>query len=194
MPVKTTIIDISSLKENPDNPRKLTDAKFEALVQSVKQFPQMLEIRPVIANKGLMVLGGNMRLRACKEAGLKQVPVQIVDLTPEQEREFIIKDNVGYGIWNWEMIGADWPEAAEWGLDMPEWNDGIDTSENIDLKQFNDSAEKYINSTVRQILLTFDNDTHTKTMARLLSVQKENNIDSDNSAAVLALLDFYESN
>ena len=143
MPVKTTIMDISSLKENPDNPRKLTDAKFEALVQSVKQFPQMLDIRPVIANKKLMVLGGNMRLRACKEAGLKQVPVQIVDLTPEQEREFIIKDNVGYGIWDWEMIQADWPEAAEWGLDVPEFDVAVDYSllDNNDLdSQINDMA------------------------------------------------------
>jgi len=133
------LIDISTLKENPDNPRSVTDAKFQALVQSVRTFPQMLEIRPIIANKGLIVLGGNMRLRACRAAGLKQVPVDIVDLTPDQEREFIIKDNVGYGIWDWEMIQADWPEAAEWGLDMPEWDVKDEYPEQIESSGYDES-------------------------------------------------------
>lgn len=116
----TKSVAIKDLAPNPDNPRTITDAKFNALVKSIRDFPQMLEIRPIIANKGLTVLGGNMRLKACIEAGLETVPVQIIDLTPEQEREFIIKDNVGFGEWDWQLIQSDWPEVGDWGLDIPE--------------------------------------------------------------------------
>lgn len=119
-----TKMDISLLKENPDNPRTITDAKFQQLVASVKAFPQMLEIRPIAfkkASEGNVVLGGNMRLRACIAAGMKEVPViDCSDLTEAQQREFVIKDNVGFGEWEWEKIVADWPEAPDWGLDIPD--------------------------------------------------------------------------
>lgn len=120
--MKSKKIDINLLKENPDNPRVITDAKFEQLVKSIKDFPQMLEIRPLVADKDYRILGGNMRLKACKAAGLAQVPVILADqLTEAQQREFIIKDNVGFGEWEWEKIVAEWPEAPEWGLDIPDW-------------------------------------------------------------------------
>lgn len=115
-----TLIDIDLLKENPDNPRTITDAKFAQLIESVKNFPQMLEVRPIAFKTGFVVLGGNMRLRACKAAGLKQVPaVDCSDMTEAQQREFVIKDNIGYGSWDWEAIQTDWPEAEDWGLDIP---------------------------------------------------------------------------
>lgn len=115
-----TLIDINLLKENPDNPRTITDAKFQQLVKSVKEFPQMLEARPIAFKTGYVVLGGNMRLRACKEAGLKKVPaIDLSGMTEEQQREFIIKDNLGFGDWDWQAIQSDWPEAEDWGLDMP---------------------------------------------------------------------------
>lgn len=118
-------MDIKLLKENPDNPRTITDVKFQALVKSVKEFPQMLKVRPIAfkkASEGNIVLGGNMRLRACKEAGLKKVPViDCSDMTEAQQREFIIKDNVGFGEWDWPVIAAEWPESASWGLDIPSW-------------------------------------------------------------------------
>lgn len=119
----STKIDINLLKENPDNPRTITDAKFQALVTSIKNFPKMLELRPLIATESLVVLGGNMRLRACIAAGLKEMSVIMAsDLTEDQQREFIIKDNVGFGEWEWDKIIADWSEAAEWGLDVPEFS------------------------------------------------------------------------
>ena len=133
-------VDINLLLENPENPRTITDAKFEQLVKSIKNFPQMLELRPLVVDKDFRVLGGNMRLRACKAAGMNQVPViQASDLTEAQQREFIIKDNVGFGEWEWEAIVADWPEAPEWGLDIPEWSKGMDennmTDEDIDTQE-----------------------------------------------------------
>jgi site-specific DNA-methyltransferase (adenine-specific) len=115
---------LSDIKPNPSNPRIIKDDKFAKLVQSIKDFPQMLELRPIVINSDNIVLGGNMRLRACKEAGLKEVPVMRADdLTPEQQAEFIIKDNVGYGEWDWDMLANQWDaeKLNEWGLDIPEF-------------------------------------------------------------------------
>jgi hypothetical protein len=118
--MKIEKIKISEIKPNPNNPRLIKDNKFQKLVKSIKEFPEMLELRPIVVNSDMMVLGGNMRLKACKEAGLKQVPVIYADqLTDEQQKEFIIKDNVGFGEWDWNMIANDWEvdKLDEWGLD-----------------------------------------------------------------------------
>jgi DNA modification methylase len=115
---------ISDVKANPNNPRLIKDDKFDKLVKSIKDFPEMLRLRPIVVNSDMVVLGGNMRLKACKEAGLKEVPIIRADeLTDDQQREFIIKDNVGFGEWEWDMIRADWDvnELSEWGLDIPEF-------------------------------------------------------------------------
>ena len=116
-------VKISTVKSNPNNPRVIKDDKFDKLVQSIKDFPQMLEIRPIVVNDDMIVLGGNMRLKACKEAGLKEVPIiKASDLTEEQQREFIIKDNVGFGEWDWEQLKEwDGEELEAWGLDVPEF-------------------------------------------------------------------------
>ena len=122
-------VKISEVKINPNNPRLIKDDKFAKLVQSVKDFPEMLEIRPIVVNADMVVLGGNMRLKACKEAGLKEVPIIVADnLTEEQQREFLIKDNVSGGEWDWELLANEWDseELTEWGLDIPNWSKGMD--------------------------------------------------------------------
>jgi len=104
------------------NPRTIREEKFRLLVKSVREFPEMLHIRPIVVTDGMRVLGGNMRLRACIEAGLTEVPIiRAGNLTPEQQREFIIKDNVGFGEWDWEALGNEWDadQLADWGLDVP---------------------------------------------------------------------------
>lgn len=114
---------ISEIKINPQNPRLIKDNKFKKLVQSIKDFPEMLDIRPIVVNADMVVLGGNMRLKACKEAGLKEVPVIIADkLTEEQQREFIIKDNTSGGEWDWSMLVNEWDtkQLDAWGLDLPQ--------------------------------------------------------------------------
>jgi site-specific DNA-methyltransferase (adenine-specific) len=121
--MKIESVKISQLKANPNNPRIIKDDKFEKLVRSIKDFPKMLEIRPIVVNDDMIVLGGNMRLKACKEAGLKEVPViKASDLTEDEQRQFIIKDNVSGGEWEWEMLANDWDieQLEEWGLDMPD--------------------------------------------------------------------------
>jgi DNA modification methylase len=122
--IRTEIVKIGDVKINPNNPRLIKDDKFAKLVQSIKDLPQMLDIRPIVVNSDMVVLGGNMRLKACKEAGLKQVPIIIADnLTEDQQREFLIKDNVSGGEWDWQMIANDWDaqQLEEWGLDIPDF-------------------------------------------------------------------------
>jgi ParB-like chromosome segregation protein Spo0J len=117
--MNSVLTKISAIKRNPNNPRILKDDKFAKLTQSIKDFPQMLEIRPIVVNDDMVVLGGNMRLKACKEAGLKEVPViKVNDLTEEQQREFIIKDNVGFGEWDWDLLANEWDTdlLEDWGL------------------------------------------------------------------------------
>lgn len=124
-----TIVKISDIKANPNNPRTIKDEKFKKLVASIKGFPEMLSLRPIVVNDDMVVLGGNMRLKACKEAGLKEVPIiKASDLTDEQQKEFIIKDNVGFGEWDWEQLANEWDveQLEEWGIHIANWAAGVD--------------------------------------------------------------------
>jgi ParB-like chromosome segregation protein Spo0J len=112
---------VSEIKLNPNNPRLIKDDKFTKLVQSIKDFPEMLDIRPIVVNADMVILGGNMRFKACKEAGLKEVPIIVANnLTEEQQREFLIKDNTSGGEWDFEMLANEWDveQLEEWGLDV----------------------------------------------------------------------------
>ena len=107
--MKTRNVKLSEIKKNPNNPRLIKDEKFNKLVRSIKEFPKMLDIRPIVVNSEMVVLGGNMRLKACKEAGLKEVPIiKASELTAEQEKEFIVKDNVCFGEWDWDILANEW--------------------------------------------------------------------------------------
>lgn len=140
-------VKISEVKLNPNNPRLIKDDKFKKLCESIKQFPQMLEIRPIVVNIDMIVLGGNMRLKACKEVGLKEVPIiRAENLTEEQQREFLIKDNVSGGEWDWEVLSNEWDseQLEEWGLDVPVFDietDYSDKNKELDLNDFED--QKY---------------------------------------------------
>ena len=115
------IVPITQVVPNTSNPRIFKDDKFKKLVKSIQEFPQMLELRPIVVDANMVVLGGNMRLKACKAAGLKEVPIVIADkLTEEQQAEFIIKDNVGFGEWDWDLLANEWDAASitDWGLDI----------------------------------------------------------------------------
>jgi hypothetical protein len=114
-------IAISKVRPNSENPRYIKDEKFKKLVQSLRDFPEMANVRPIVVNKEMVVLGGNMRLKAMQEAGWSEVPVQVVDWSEEKQREFIIKDNVGFGEWDWDELANTWDEMEldVWGLDVP---------------------------------------------------------------------------
>lgn len=136
-------IDINDVKENPKNPRTISDDKFQKLVKSIKDFPEMLELRPIIIDKKNMVLGGNMRLKACKEAGLSDIHIIKADkLTPKQKKEFIIKDNIAFGQDDWDVLQEDWElsQLEDWGMEIPEDIQEIDISDIIEVEDFSKEA------------------------------------------------------
>ena len=155
-------IQISKIKLNPNNPRLIKDDKFNKLVQSIKDFPEMLNIRPIVVNDDMVILGGNMRFKACKEAGLKEVPIiKASGLSAEKQREFLIKDNVSGGEWDFELL-KDWDalELEEWGLDIPNWSAGMDvnnmTDEDVDIEDnFDPIGEK---KDERNVVFVFNNE------------------------------------
>lgn len=126
---------ITQIKPNPNNPRIIKDNKFKLLVKSIQEFPEMLELRPIVIDENNVVLGGNMRLKACQEAGLQDVPVKIATLSEQQKKEFIVKDNVGFGEWDWDDLANNWnvEELTEWGLDIPNFDTGSFADKNKEL-------------------------------------------------------------
>lgn len=118
------MIKLSKIKPNPNNPRFIRDHRFEKLKKSLREFPEMMELRPIIVNAEWVTLGGNMRLRALQELGYKEIPenwVQQAALSDQRQREFIVKDNLGFGDWDWDVLANEWDEVelTEWGLEFP---------------------------------------------------------------------------
>ena len=137
-------INIKLIIPHPNNPRLIKDDKFKKLVKSIKEFPEMLQLRPIIVDDNCVVLGGNMRLRACIEAGLKRVPIiKASTLTPEQQKRFIITDNVGFGEWDWDMLANDWEmvDLGDWGLDLPIYKE---LGEELPVDNENDPKDKFV--------------------------------------------------
>ena len=146
---------LSEIKLNPNNPRLIKDDKFKKLVQSIKDFPEMLNIRPIVVNQDMVILGGNMRYKACKEAGLKEIPIIIADLTEDQQREFLIKDNVSGGEWDWEVLANEWDveQLEDWGLDVPSFEvDEVLETEQKDLS--GDLKETF------EVIISCNDETH----------------------------------
>ena len=190
----TKYIKINKIKPNGENPRVIKDNKFKDLVASIKNFPEMLEIRPIVINKNNVILGGNMRYRASKEAGLDKVPVKIVDLTPEKEREFMIKDNVNSGIWDWDVLANEWDmqNLTDWGMDSYMFG-ASDTSFDLDeeieieeeLKDHKITDDGYVRFEI--VLLEEEK----KSLVNLISqVKKE--LDSTSAQAFLHIIKSYK--
>jgi ParB-like chromosome segregation protein Spo0J len=156
--MKITTVKISEVKPNPNNPRTIKDDSFKKLVNSIREFPKMLEIRPIVVNDDMIVLGGNMRLKACKEAGLKEVPIiKASDLTEDEQKQFIIKDNVSGGEWDWDILADEWSDAPleEWGLDVPEFTADVDYSI-LDEEDVEDQLNDMTNGVKKAIQIEFE--------------------------------------
>jgi DNA modification methylase len=114
-------VKVAAIKSNPKNPRLIKDDKFKKLVKSIKEFPEMETVRPIVVNKDMVILGGNMRYKAMIECGYKEVNVEVVDWSEQKQNEFIIKDNVGFGDNDWDMLANEWDmeQLEGWGMDLP---------------------------------------------------------------------------
>jgi hypothetical protein len=173
-------VKISEVKPNPKNPRIIKDDKFRKLVKSIQEFPDMLNKRPLIVftdtDGKFVVLGGNMRLKACKEIGLKEIPVILADeWTEEQKAEFLIKDNVGFGEWDWDQLANEWDaeKLDEWGLNVPNWSAGITenemTEEDIDITEEFDPVGMSAN--VQRVVFIFDGSDEAESYLKTLNVE-----------------------
>jgi hypothetical protein len=150
-------VKISAIKPNKDNPRLIKDDKFKKLVKSIKEFPEMLKLRPIVVDEDMMVLGGNMRLRASMDAGLKEVWVEVAkELSEEQKKEFIVKDNVNFGEWDWDMVANEWESGKlkEWGVDLPILDERLEviSGEQPEIEITEEVLEEH-----NYIVFTFDN-------------------------------------
>jgi ParB-like chromosome segregation protein Spo0J len=158
------LVKISEVKPNPKNPRIIKDGKFQKLVKSIQEFPDMLNKRPLVVftdvDNKYVVLGGNMRLKACKEIGLKEIPIIVADeWTEEQKNEFLIKDNVGFGEWDWDSLANEWDveKLDDWGLNVPEFSGDIDYSI-LDDEDLEDDLLDMANGVKKAIQIEFESE------------------------------------
>lgn len=157
-------VKINEIISNKENPRFISDKKFNKLVQSIKDFPQMLEKRPLVVDENMVVLGGNMRLKALQKAGIKEIPIDIAEgWTDEQKKEFIIKDNVGFGEWDWDILANtfDNVELKDWGLDVWQPEEAIDYSvlDEIDLEE---KIDNLYDQTKKSVILEYPTEEYEK--------------------------------
>lgn len=154
------VVKIKDIKSNPNNPRVIKDDKFHKLCESIKAFPKMLELRPIVVNDDMVVLGGNMRLKALKHLGLTEAPViKASELTEDQQRQFIIKDNVGFGEWDWSMLANEWDveELADWGMNVPDFDPNVDYSI-LDDEDINSQLDDMAGGVRKAIQIEFEPD------------------------------------
>ena len=190
----TKKVHISKIQENKKNPRIIKGYKFDKLVKSIKDFPKMMELRPIIVNDQNVILGGNMRYKAAVEAGLTEVfIVQAKDLTEKQQEEFIIKDNSSFGEWDWDLLANEWEvkELSDWGLDLPKIYFDEDVEPNIDKDIFDHELDTYINAKVKQITLYFNSDDYEETIKDLINIRDKESLE-DNTQVFLYLLKEYK--
>jgi hypothetical protein len=192
--MKTEKVSIGKVHLSASNPRVIKNDKFRKLVNSIKEFPEMLKVRPIVVDDEMTVLGGNMRLRACLEAGLKEVHIiKASEFSEEQKKEFVIKDNSSFGEWDWDLLANEWEieELSDWGLDIPASYFDEDVEPDFDMDELDKDLDIYINSKVKQITLYFDNQQYEYVLAKLDEIMEERQLES-NTDVVLALLEEYE--
>jgi hypothetical protein len=173
--IKIEKVDILSIRKNPDNPRVMNKQKFRKLIESIKEFPQMLKLRPIVVNSDGLILGGNMRYTACLQLNHKQVYIiKAEDLTDEQIKQFIIKDNVGFGDWDWDILANSWDtkKLQDWGMDVWQPDEDVDYSilEELDLE---DNLSGKESSVKRAIQIEFEAEHYNEANELISKARKE---------------------
>lgn len=175
------LVKITQVRPNENNPRFIKDYKFKKLVTSIKEFPEMLKLRPIVVNSDMVVLGGNMRLKACKEAGLKEVWIlKAEELTEAQQREFIVKDNVGFGEWDWDVLANEWntQQLGDWGMEV--WQGGEDVSNTNDYSNLDvdSKLDKFLDAKIKNLTIPFESQEFDEVILKLeVYLEKYNLVD-----------------
>lgn len=187
--MKTEKVKIEKVRLSANNPRVIKNDKFKKLVKSIKDFPDMLKLRPIVVDETMTVLGGNMRLRACLEAGLKEVYIiKASDFTEEQKKEFVIKDNSSFGEWDWDLLANEWniDELDAWGLDLPKVYFEEDNEPEFDEDELAMNLDSYINGAIKQVVLYYPQEDYEKLIDSF--EQLRNKLEVENNAELVKLL------
>lgn len=189
------IVKINEVKPNPKNPRLIKDDKFKKLVKSIEEFPDMLNKRPLIVftdtDGKYVVLGGNMRLKALKELNYKEVPIILADeWTEEQKAEFLIKDNVGFGEWDWDNLANEWESELlnDWGLNVPLFNDDMTNNEDYEGLDQLSKLDKFLNAELKRMFLVYDNETF-ENVVNWFNKQQDKHELENHSQVILKLME-----
>lgn len=168
--MKPNKINISKIKPNPDNPRLINKTNFKKLVNSIKEFPEMLKLRPIVVDENNIILGGNMRYKACQEAGLKEIYViQAGGLTEEQKKEFIIKDNVGFGGWDWDILANIWDNQKlnDWGIDVWQPEKSVSNEKDYSINSLDEKLGRFLDAKIKNITIPFESEEFANVVEKL---------------------------
>ena len=168
--MKTQVVHISAVRPSHKNPRLIKDIKFKKLVQSIKDLPDMLKLRPIVVDENNVILGGNMRYKACIEAGLKEIPVIVAsDMTKEQQDAFVIKDNVSFGEWDWDILGNEFNtvDLADWGVDVWQNEDDISNTTDYSNLDVDSKLERFMEAKIKSLTIPFEADEFEDVVNRL---------------------------
>ena len=188
--IQKGIIKVKEIIPNPVNPRSIKGEKFTKLKNSILEFPDMLELRPLVIDENNIVIGGNMRLKALKELKIEEVPfIRVMNLDEEKKKEFVIKDNTPFGDWDWGVLVSDWEseDLADWGLDIPSVYLENEGEPEFDKSPLYDQLESYANNKIKQITLYFDTKQYEDALAFLKSIQTAQGLESNTEAFVFLM-------
>lgn len=153
-----TFAKTANLRTNPNNPRAIRKDQLNKLVKSLQEFPEMLEARPIVIDKDGTVLGGNMRLKAAQLAGLEEVPVYVREWGEDKDGQFIIKDNVSFGEWDWDMLANEWQSSDlnDWGLEVWQPEDPVSNETDYSLQTADAKLERFLDAKIKNITIPFE--------------------------------------
>jgi len=181
-------LQIKDIVPNKDNPRIIRDDKYLKLKKSIQDYPEMITIRPLVINEENIILGGNMRYKVMTDLGYTELPViQVIGLSKEKQNEFIIKDNINYGEWNWQTLLTDeWDTTLldAWGIEFPEWK-GMDE---LDFDLDNLKEKEKLPKELFTLKSKLDKEDYNTIVNELMDIDKDINI------ALLKILGLYGTN
>ena len=169
-------VKLYKIKGNPLNPRIIKNDKFKKLVASIKEFPEMLKLRPIIVDENMMILGGNMRWKASKEAGLKEVWIDTADgFTPYQKDMFVIKDNVGYGDWDYDVLANQWDNVAlkDWGMDIWQPQEDVSNTTDYSMNTADEKLNRFLDAKIKNITIPFETEEFTNVVTKLETIMNK---------------------
>jgi hypothetical protein len=188
-------LSVQKIIPNSNNPRIIKDNKFIKLVASIREFPEMLELRPLIIDEDNMILGGNMRYKACLELGLKEIPVKVAKgLTEEQKKQFVIKDNISFGDWEWDILANEWDsvELGAWGMDV--WKNADDSFFDTDEQQVAENSEpKASDNDYSSFELVMQHDNKLKFIEVLAKIKEDKGVEKLEDAIMILINKYIEN-